>query len=324
MKFSRFVLVLSVAAVCFGFSSCKDKDKDEDISPSFSGYLDFEIPAYVSAGQVVTSTPFGAYRPDGGTYGYSWMVSPVMSKRDTTKRESDPETVRGTFSFTIPDTLGTLTFSATMYGKGYYSSSASHTCVVVSPEETLVTEAPEPELTFVDMRDGREIPYVHAGDLDWTAANMMYAGGAVGYSDCDVMVDVTGAFYTWEAANAACPEGWRLPTVEEYRTLCGGDFDGAAGSLMVQSYFNDERMWEYWPEVDVTNSTLFGAIPAGYGNFDGDDWMFTGLFSYAAWWTADSEDEEKAAYISLNVKSPDVITGYGHKEYFGANVRCVR
>lgn len=324
MKFSRFVMVLSVAAVFVGLSACKKNKEDEEVSPSFSGYLNFDIPAYVSAGQVITSTPYGAYRPDGGTYGYSWMVSPVMSKRDTTKLESDPETVRGTFTFTIPDTLGTLTFSATIYGTGYYSSSATHECVVVSPTKSLVTDAPKPMLTIVDERDGKRIPYIRKDGLDWTIANLKYAGGAVGYSDCDVMVDVTGAFYTWEEASKACPEGWRLPTVEEFRTFCGGEFEGVAGDLMVPSYFNEERMWEYWPEVNVTNKTLFAAVPAGYGNFDGEDWQFDGLFEYAAWWTADSVDDEKAAYVSLNVQSPDVIVGYAHKDYFGANVRCVR
>lgn len=323
MKFRSLFMFFAACAVGLGLDSCKKDDDSGDTKPSFSGVLSFEIPAFIEAGQTVTTTPYGAYRKDGGSYGYSWEFNKL---RDTTKFENEPETVKGTYTFTVPDTLASLTVTATIFGNGYYSSSTSRSFTAVKPKESIPVLLPPSAKSFSDERDGKKINYVRSGDLDWMIGNLSYAETGAGYSDCDVMKDITGTFYTWDAAIDACPDGWRLPTKDEYLALCGGRFEGAAGSLMVNAYFNEDRMWEYWPEVDITNKTSFSALPAGYGNFDGEKWSFTGMNEYAAWWTADSfdDDKAKAVYIMLNVQSPDVALGYGHKEFFGANVRCVR
>ncbi|MGN0194844.1 MAG: FISUMP domain-containing protein [Candidatus Cryptobacteroides sp.] len=327
MKFNRrFILPVLMAAACLAvIPACKKDDDEEETKPSFSGLLSFSIPEYTYAGQELTVTPSGAYRSDGGTYGYYWYSSTNSTVRDTTRYESDPETVLGTFIFTVPDTLATISLNVAIYGEGYYTTTATRNTTVVKPGHSVSMPTPSAAQTFKDSRDGKYILYVHLGDLDWMIRNLQYAPGGAGYADCDIMKDVTGTFYTWENAVNACPEGWRLPTVAEYAALCGGSFVGAAGHLMDdKAYFHEERMWEYWPEVSADNATLFSAISAGYGNFDGESWTFDGLMSYAAFWTSDTADEERAAYILLNAESPDVAVGYGHKEYFGANVRCVR
>ena len=87
--------------------------------------------------------------------------------------------------------------------------------------------------TFVDERDGNEYHWVRYGNLDWMAENARYyidndaycvvyspsAGeGSTDYSDHSLLPEY-GCLYNMEGATQACPDGWRLPTDEEWQQL---------------------------------------------------------------------------------------------------------
>ena len=93
------------------------------------------------------------------------------------------------------------------------------------------------------------------------------------YANADIMSDVFGRFYSYEDALTACPEGWRLPTEEDWIALgkaLGSTADkygvlkGVAPKVMTDATFNGVDMWAYWPAVGtLTNESKFSAIPAG-------------------------------------------------------------
>ena len=91
---------------------------------------------------------------------------------------------------------------------------------------------------------------------------------------------------------------------------------------MANATFNSDDLWEYWPAVgDITNSSGFSAIPAGYVTFPTE--TFKGVNEYAVFWTADEEgDMAYCKYLIYN--QPDVYTYLGDKVSFGANVRCIK
>ena len=166
--------------------------------------------------------------------------------------------------------------------------------------------------------------------------NLAYAGSGVSFEGCDALDDVYGRYYDWEEAQVACPEGWRLPASDDWASLAAqagykgegdGNYLGIAGNLMVNAYFNSNRMWEYWPAVKITNSTGFSAIPTGYcttssTGVDGRDDL-----NYAVYWTAEDEDvdgESFGLYRMIYVEKPDLMLGAAHKTGFCATVRCVR
>lgn len=62
--------------------------------------------------------------------------------------------------------------------------------------------------SFTDPRDGQKYKTVKIGNQVWMAENLKYKGGAK-------LVSETGAYYTWDSALVACPDGWRLPSKEE-------------------------------------------------------------------------------------------------------------
>ena len=312
-----------LAGLALSAASCK-KDSNYSELPTLSGYLDFSLQEYASPGTVLTLKSSGASHPEGGDYGIYWSATKTTEKSDTTKHIGVPVSEEdGSFSFTVPDSLYTITVNCTMYATGYQSMSNSHTVTVVKSESLSNLPKVEGEKSYADSRDETEYGYVNASGLDWMNRNLAYAPTGTPYSGCEPMTELFGNLYTWEEASVSCPEGWRLPTLEEWKSLCGGSFDGASGKLMADAYFNGEKMWEYWPAVNIRNSTGMNFIPAGYGEFSGEKWKYRGKNEYAFVWTGDSSDGQ-AAYIGIYVDQPDVMVGRTSTEYFGASVRCVR
>lgn len=324
MKIAKYILALGLAATAL--FACKKQEESTTLSDSFEGKLVILTPTFVEAGDVLQITP-GGVSPltDDVDFGYFWTVSPVATQRDTVRHIGDPAEKDGTLTFAVPDTLCSLTFTCSAFAKGYYNKSGSAHTTIVSDEsltdnEIAITDGG----IFKDDRDGNEYIYNHIGGQDWLCSNLVYGEDGMAYEDCDAVRDMFGVFYTWEEASTACPAGWHLPTLDEWKSLCGGSFAGKAGSLMVDARFNGEKLWEYWPEVKITNETLFTALPAGYGTRDLVGSTFTGFGSYAAFWTADVYDAEQAVYVYLNERTPDVMAASADKTHFMAPVRCVR
>lgn len=329
MKFNlKNIALAAVLSVCT-LASCK-KEKTNDLL-SLSGTLWFDAPVYVMPGDVITLTPQGSFHPREGEYGYYWQTSPrtklLLEKNDTTKTlKDDPDKYDGHIVLTIPDTLCTFTIRCSMYADGYSTNSGSVDICIVKDESISNIPHPEGEKTFVDGRDGLQYSYVTVDGLDWMNTNLRYAECGKPYEGCPAITGLFGNLYTYEEAEASCPEGWRIPTLDEWTGLCGGDLKGAAGSLMVDGYFNSRKMWEYWPDVKITNSTCMNVLPVGYAVSAGygDSWRYSGTFQYAVLWTSTDYDDGQKCNIGLYVDQPDIVVSTSHIDNLAASVRCVR
>lgn len=150
------------------------------------------------------------------------------------------------------------------------------------------------------------------------------------------MGDVLGMFYTHNQALNVCPEGWRLPSDDDFIELAktaAPDVEaskaemikGVAGHFMVNAKFNGTRMWEYWPTVTITNSTLMSAIPTGYAIVPEEDGQntFDGIFSYAGFWTGDTDANGYGIYRYIYVDKPDLYASSGAGS-LALPVRCIK
>lgn len=122
--------------------------------------------------------------------------------------------------------------------------------------------------------DGKEYPISEIGGQLWTATNYEGSGGVS--FDAENSKPEYGKYYTKaEIATIELPEGWRIPTQEDYQLL--------AESLTIPLPSNGTETEKVkaltssanWNNVNGTNSSGFNAQPAGYifGNslpLDGD------------------------------------------------------
>lgn len=329
-------LAMAAAALVAVAACHKDKGDDDSSYTYFSGVLAFDCPSFMGVGDGdYTLIPNGAYRKDGGDYGYYWTASPIQTARDTTRRIGDPSSADGRFVFSVPDTMCTVTLLCGIFADEYYTSTATKQVVIVKPDSSLRIDAftAGPDGTFTDTRDGQKYEYRSIGGYDWFMRNLSWAGAGKPFDNASCMEPIFGGYYTWNEAKTVCPEGWTLPdsTAWNALALAAGakkadglsTYEGIAGSMMANCYFNGDRMWEYWPAVKITNATGFSAIPSGYGNKAEDLATFYDVDYYSAFWTAD-ENDGLGLYRYLYVQKPDVYVGNGHKDTFMANVRCVR
>ena len=180
--------------------------------------------------------------------------------------------------------------------------------------------------TFTDARDGKSYKTVKIGNLTWMAENLNYdnsatATGSIDSSFCydgiPANCEKYGRLYQEYAATAVCPEGWRLPTANDWRdltTTAKSEFGDDNGSLRAVG------QWEntiFGDNVTATNASGFSALPAGYraktGECDGEGtkayfWGEDNMNHYA-WILSNQYDMEKESM---------------QRGYFAYAVRCVK
>ena len=357
MSLKKLSMIFLAGAMLLGTNSC-NKTEDTATSPSLEGNLYFSVPAFVQPGTRITMTPHGVTHPEGEEIGYYWKVSPTMTQYDTTRflngLNKEGIASDGSFTHTFSDTLKTYTIYAYAFADGYYSKSGSDYCSVVSGglEESITKLNISSIATSHEVIGGDTYYYTTAGGNDWLMRNISNPDAGTPYYNCTAMSEVFGRYYSYNEALTICPEGWTLPTDEDWAALAlaagaetadsYSDIKGVAAALMGNADFNDVKMWEYWPVVgDITNNTGMSMIPVGYamlGNrkestktdpnieYNYPNAIFKGYQEYAVFWTADKvQNEEGMAYYRyLICDQPDLLIAKGDMNTFGASVRCVR
>ncbi len=327
----RNAIVPVIVLLCMLAAGCKKKD-DETTFRYLTGLPSFTVPQYATMNQTFTATPAKVTNPDGGGYGYYWKTS-WENKNDTTKTVDS--TSDGSYTFTTPGEIGEYTVTCVVFADGFSTSSSRSTIYVIDTElGTTITDdgiAPaDPRMT--DPRDGKVYYTTTVGGQTWMRQNLGYDGSGIPYLASTAMDHLFGRFYTWEEAGTACPAGWHLPSDAEWKELAqtlsgatfteGKTYTDVAGKIMANAKFLGNRMWEYWPQVDITNESGLSALPVGYCVESGST-RFVGLNSYAAFWTADGHDG-MGLYRYLYVDKNDLFAGLGDNDSFRATVRCVK
>ncbi len=351
MIFSKNIRIIIASAIAvLAMSSCKKDESGDEVLPSLGGQLRFEIPSFIEKGGEITVTPSGIIHPEGKEFGYYCTVSSVTEKNDTL------QTGESFKSYTLPDSLGTYTVTCTAFASGYYSTSTARYVTTVDAETSLIdrTLGYTGEFkTVTDGRDGKTYNTVVIGDREWFAENLAYIGTeekplGIPYDNAEAMTDIFGRYYTWTEAASACPDGWRLPDADDWLALANeldgdpendsfddpeGDFKGITGAMMVDAKFNaeDNLMWEYWPDVKITNASGLCMIPCGYANTTtSNDGKVTGIFDtvylFATFWTGtENPDNTEQAYIRyIYWDTPVLQLSTAPKASFATPIRCVR
>ena len=214
-----------------------------------------------------------------------------------------------------------------------------------------------------DSRDGKTYRTVKIGDQLWMAENLNYAYTGVPYKYGSYTSDSTswcygndpancdtyGRLYTWAAAmdsvgkwstngkgcgydqacyptypvRGVCPEGWHLPSNDEWEALIvavDGSITEYTDLNTAGSKLKSLTGWE--ASSGITNEDAFGfsALPAGYrvnnGNYYNEGnyaffWSSTEYFSYDAYYM----------YLFYNIDNAYLD---GYDKNYGLSVRCLK
>ena len=154
-----------------------------------------------------------------------------------------------------------------------------------------------------DTRDGQSYPVVKIGSQIWLAENFRYLLTdeeiKKGYKSCVCckknLEKGYGRLYDWNTANAVAPEGWHLPSKEDFNELI--DFIVKDNELpdkkSVAKYIKSNHDWIrdlFGYQIGNGNDKYgFNAKPAGclnnYGKFDNSG-NFKNAGSSAYFWSA--------------------------------------
>ena len=205
--------------------------------------------------------------------------------------------------------------------------------------------------TLIDERDQKNYKTVVIGSQTWMAENLDYAD-SINYpgmksrnwcqrNNLDSCAKY-GRLYTWAAAmdsagtfstngkncgygrtcssaypvRGICPEGWHLPTSDEFNTLFTVGGRSTTGKIL------KSRTGWIAAYSGVTNVDAFGfaALPAGCRS-PGDFFCSDGQYTH--FWSATERDSDFAYSMDLNYSS-DGADLDGDSKYRGYSVRCVK
>lgn len=169
--------------------------------------------------------------------------------------------------------------------------------------------------SFTDSRDGQIYSTVKIGEQVWLAQNLNYATKEGSWTiQGDSVGTHFGRFYTWEAAKEAVPEGWHLPSKEEFEKL--------AGNFGV----NDLPNWgDLYPLITEGGSSGLNVLLTGSHNN-----AYGKRGKYASFWSSEEGWFNRLIPFldspwRLSVRSPDYVNiGHGADSKYGFNVRCIK
>jgi len=176
---------------------------------------------------------------------------------------------------------------------------------------------------------------VEIGTQTWMAENLNYnISGSKCYDNKKSNCAIYGRLYDWatvmalpsncnskicashifEKHRGICPEGWHIPSYDDWRELT--KFVGINAGTQLKA----TSCWNSYEGISSGKDTFgFAALPGGWGDFSGS---FNSIGAGGYWWSSLEISDNYASYRGLFYANETVNEGYG-KSYFHS-VRCLK
>jgi len=297
-------LISLIAVVLLIFQGCK-KD-EESINQSPTCKISSPISAQeITKGETVTISAV-ATDTDG-------VISKVQFYVDEVKVGT---VVSSPYNYewnTSDESIGNHLLKATCFDNDN-SSTSDHIDVVVIEEAIAIT----------DTRDGQKYTIVEIGNQTWFAENLNYeTGDSWWYNNSETYGEIYGRLYTWDTAQIACPEGWRLPSDDDWKVL--------EIQLGMSEDVANEEDWRGTNEGNKlksisgwnnngngTNSSGFNGLPGGFYGLS-----YNSIGDLAGWWTSTEKSNTGAWERGLDYNSSKVFR-FDPPKTFRLSVRCIK
>lgn len=164
-------------------------------------------------------------------------------------------------------------------------------------------------LAVSEFRNGDKIPEV-TSDEEWKRAGEEGKPAWCYYNNDPANAEKYGILYNWYAVSdkrGLAPEGWHIPTDEEWTALSTQLGEKAGSSMKSKSWMG-------------TGESGFNALPGGNRNHDGS---FHLAGNYGVWWTATPAQSNFAWFRFLTSVNGFVSRDYSNKAK-GLSVRLIK
>jgi uncharacterized protein (TIGR02145 family) len=205
-------------------------------------------------------------------------------------------------------------------------------------EEYAPKKAAEASGTWTDPRDNEEYHWVRYGRQEWMAENFRYDladnVNSTIYTDADESEKNPGStrnlarygrLYTLQGAKTACPDGWRLPTDDDWQQLeqTLGMSAGEAASEGWRGNISHAMLSLYDSHSDL--NLLLGGYFFAHTPGVSSGWRHMGTYGYYWTATADTLKEGTFYYVrKLTYTKPEVCRMSMEPTGYKLNVRYVR
>lgn len=222
---------------------------------------------------------------------------------------------------------------------GQSSSSSAYSIVVTTKSSSsLAVNYDGYSGTLKDSRDGNVYKTVGIGPNIWMAENLNYkTDSSWCYDNIPEKCENRGRLYTWPAAmnlppsyidstvkitgtyQGICPQGWHVPTSEEYANM-------VKYVIKPEAVYDDVRAGEIFCSTnDWTTSTKgvdslgYNVLPTGYRN---DTAAFVGETTIATFWTTKDGGYYYMTYPGYYLIGHPI--GTKPMKYYARSLRCVK
>ena len=173
-------------------------------------------------------------------------------------------------------------------------------------------------LNVEKFRNGDPIPEAKTNE-EWRKAGENGEPAWSYYNNNPDNGDRYGKLYNWYAVNdprGLAPEGWKIPSDEEWSRL--DDFLGdirVAGTKM--------KSTDFWADYEGNgiNESGFSGLPGGTRFYNG---TFDNIGKYGIWWSSSEESNSNYAGLRTLVYGSGIAFRNGGIKTFGFSVRCLR
>lgn len=216
---------------------------------------------------------------------------------------------------------------------------------------------------LVDARDGESYQIVQIGTQTWMAENLRATqyqnGDEIGttdpidrdismeklpqyqwsYNGDDDGVATYGKLYTHYVAldeRNICPEGWHIPSINEFQTLIsyliqnGHNYDGSTSGNKIGKAIASKSYWDSYPYIEgvpgnnpeTNNSSGFNGLGSGIRTISEPYFDFKNVTTF--WWSSDTTDTGLSRTFRIQNFMVEADLGTQGHVNLGAPCRCVK
>ena len=175
-------------------------------------------------------------------------------------------------------------------------------------------------LKVTHYNNGDAIPTGYSNS-EWVDLDETETGAYAIYDDDPANAEIYGNLYNWYTVDddrGVCPEGWHVPSDDEYTVLT----DYLGGTSVAGGKMKEAGL-EHWnsPNTGATNESGFTGLPAGYRNGGNGDYYSMGDYGY--FWSSTEGNSNSAWYRKLDYDDSEV-NRFSNDERSGFSLRCLR